>query len=148
MTLANQDNPVLNELKKISKILLLAHSAQLDAALGKIADNGARKKMWVLIDGKRMPKDIAKEVGVSLMTVSRFLDSVSAADLVFYVAKSPPHKLLDYVPPAWLNLVFVEANDGEQQINEITPSNMGNEKDEKKGAQSKLLEVSPEGDKR
>ncbi|MCW4002617.1 MAG: LacI family DNA-binding transcriptional regulator [Candidatus Bathyarchaeota archaeon] len=106
MTPLNEEATVLNELKKISKILLLANSEQLDCALGKIADNDTRKKIWVLIDGKRMPKDIAGQVGVSLATVSRFLDSASAADLVIYAAKYPPVKKLDYVPSSWLDLVF------------------------------------------
>ncbi len=147
MTLANQDSPVLNELKKISKILLLANSAQLDKELGKVADNEARKKMWVLIDGKRMPKDIATEVGVSLATVSRFLDCTSAADLVAYAAKRPPIKTLDYVPPSWLNLVFVEKKEEEIQNNGSMPPT-DNKKEEKKETEPKLIDFSGEGAKK
>lgn len=147
MTLANQDSPMLNELKKISKILLLANSTQLDIELGKVADNEARKKMWVLIDGKRMPKDIANEVGVSLATVSRFLDKASAADLVSYAAKKPPIKTLDYVPPSWLNLVFAETKEETKQISEAMPT-IDDKKEEKKEMESKLLDFSGEGAKK
>jgi hypothetical protein len=115
MTLPNQDSAILSELKKIFKILLLANSEQLDRELGKVADNEPRKKIWVLIDGKRMPKDISAQVGVSLMTVSRFLDSASAADLVSYAAKYPPVKKLDYVPSSWLNLVFGKTDEETEQ---------------------------------
>lgn len=141
MTFANQDNPVLNELKQISKILLLANSAQLDKELGKIADNEARKKMWVLIDGKRMPKDLATEVGVSLATVSRFLDSASAADLVSYAAKKPPVKTLNYVPPSWLTLVFVETKEEAQKSAKTLPISV-NEKTQ----ESSLLNFSAKGE--
>lgn len=146
MTLVNQDSSILNELKKISKILLLANSTQLDKELGKIADNDARKKMWVLIDGKRMPKDIATEVGVSLATVSRFLDSASAADLVSYAAKKPPLKVLDYIPPSWLNLVFVETKEEAKQGKEAMPTT--DQEEEKKRMESKLLDFSGEGAKK
>ncbi len=140
MTLPNQDSTVLSELKKISKILLLANSKQLDIELGKIADNDARKKIWILIDGKRMPKDIAKEVGISPMTVSRFLDGASAADLVAYAQREPPHKMLDYIPPSWLNLLFAEEKQEVTQSTEVK-SAKGNEEDEKKETQSKLLDT-------
>jgi len=112
MTLANQDSPVLSELKKISKILLLANSTNVEEELAKIANTNVRKKMWVLIDGKRMPKDIAKEVGVSSMAVSYFLNCASAADLVAYAQREPPRRILDYVPPSWVDLVVREEKEG------------------------------------
>ncbi|MCW4004983.1 MAG: LacI family DNA-binding transcriptional regulator [Candidatus Bathyarchaeota archaeon] len=143
MTLTNQDNLVLNELRKISKILLLSNSAQIDNELEKVADNEARKKMWVLIDGKRMPKDFATEVGVSLMTVSRFLDSASAADLVAYTPKKPPVKTLDYVPPSWLNLVFAETKEEPQEQSKTSPNSTKQEKQE----EHKLSDFSGEGAK-
>jgi hypothetical protein len=108
MTLANQDSPVLNELKKISKILLLTNSTQVEKELAKIVNTNARKKMWIFIDGKRMPKDIAQKVGVSQMAISKFLDYASAADLVVYAQREPPRRILDYVPPSWVDLVITE----------------------------------------
>lgn len=141
MTFSNQDSSILNELKKISKILLLANSTQIDGELGKIADNDARKKIWILIDGKRMPKDIAKEVGISLMTVSRFLDSASAADLVCYMKQKPPLKIFDYVPSSWLNLLYGEEKNGSIENDErvVQTNEQTNEK------QSKLLGESSDG---
>lgn len=123
MTLSNQDSTILNELQKISKILLLANADQLDRELGKIADNDTRKRIWILIDGKRMPKEIAIQIGVSPMTVSRFLDSASAADLISYAAKYPPVKKLDYVPPSWLNLVFGKVEEELDQQNKTVANN-------------------------
>lgn len=103
------DAPMLAELKKISKILLLANSSIIEKELSKVANSDIRKKMWVLLDGGRMPKDIAQEVGVSLMAVSRFLDGASAADLVAYSPREPPRRILDYIPPSWVDLVLGEA---------------------------------------
>jgi hypothetical protein len=130
MTIPNQDSAILSELKKISQILLFSNSEQIDRELGKVADNEARKKTWVLIDGKRMPKDIAVQVGVSLSTVSRFLDSASAANLVFYAAKYPPAKKLDYVPSSWLHLVFDKTEEEAEQNTKTTPNNKKAEKKE------------------
>ena len=139
MTLPNQDNAILSELKKISHVLLLANSEQIDRELGKVADNEARKKIWVLIDGKRIPKDIAVQVGVSLSTVSRFLDSASTANLVFYAAKYPPAKRLDYVPSTWLNLVFGKT---EEEVGQNTKTTPNNKKAENKETESTLDSVS------
>jgi hypothetical protein len=54
-----KDLLTLHELKKISKILLLAFAPAIEKELSKVITSKARKKMWILIDGKRMPKDIA-----------------------------------------------------------------------------------------
>jgi hypothetical protein len=108
MSLSSENGPVLRELKKISKVLILANAVQIEKELEKIANSAARKKMWILIDGKRMPKDIAKEVGVSTMAASYFLDVASAAELVAYTQREPPRKVLDYVPPSWVALVISE----------------------------------------
>jgi hypothetical protein len=110
-----EDNAILHELKKISKILTLVNAAAIEKELSKIANTDARKKMWVLIDGQRMPKNIAKEVGVTQMAVSYFLNIASAADFIEYTQREPPHKILDYVPPSWIDLVLKEKGGVEQE---------------------------------
>jgi len=95
----------LRELRKISKILILANAGEVEKELSKIASTNDRKKMWLLIDGKRMPADIAKEAGVTAMTVSYFLSAAVAAELVEYKRGEPPRRILDYVPPSWIELV-------------------------------------------
>jgi len=110
-----EDNATLHELKKISKILTLVNAAAIEKELSKIANTDARKKMWVLIDGQRMPKNIAKEVGVTQMAVSYFLNTASAADFIEYTQREPPRKILDYVPPSWIDLVLKERGGVEQE---------------------------------
>lgn len=95
----------LKELKSILKVLILANADAIEKELSKIATTNERKKIWVLIDGKRMPKDIAKEVGVTQMAVSHFLSAGVAVELIEYIKGEPPRRILDYVPPAWINLV-------------------------------------------
>ncbi len=97
---------MLRELKKMSKILLLANAAVVEKELSKIASSNVRKKMWVLIDGKRMPKDIAKEADVTQMAVSYFLTAAAAAEFIEYRKGEPPSRILDYVPPEWIDLVM------------------------------------------
>ena len=80
-----------------------------------------------------MPKDIAQNVGVSQMAVSKFLDCASAADLVVYTQREPPRRTLDYVPPSWVDLVIteekeeLEKQDAKCQPNEQKPKTAQNE---------------------
>lgn len=106
MTLASEYGLTLRELKKISKILILANASVIEDELEKIANSDVRKKIWVLIDGKRLANEIASNLGVNPSTLSRFLDAASAADLVEYTKGEPPCRLLDYVPPSWIDLVI------------------------------------------
>lgn len=103
-----EERLTLRELRKISKILVLANAPIIEKELSKIANSDARKKMWVLIDGKRMPKDLAKEAGVTQMAVSYFLNAAAAAEFIEYTQREPPRKILDYVPPTWIDLVIKE----------------------------------------
>lgn len=111
----NEDDATLRELRKISKILTLANASVIEKELSKIANSDARKKMWVSIDGIRMPKNIAEEVGVTQMAVSYFLNAASAAEFIEYAQRKPPRKILDYVPPSWIDLVMKERGGVEQE---------------------------------
>jgi len=95
----------LKELKSILKVLILENADAIEKELSKIATTDERKKMWVLMDGKRMPKDVANEAGVTKMAVSNFLSAGMTAELIEYVKGEPPRRILDYVPPTWINLV-------------------------------------------
>jgi len=96
---------MLRELRKISKILILTNAKEVEKELSKIASTNDRKKMWVSIDGKRMPADIAKEVGVTAMAVSYFLNAGIAAGIIDYIRGEPPRRVLDYVPATWIELM-------------------------------------------
>lgn len=109
-----EDDATLHELKKISKILILANASVIENELSKIVNSNARKKIWVLIDGKRMPKDLANEAGVTQMAVSYFLNAVAPAGFIEYTQREPPRKILDYVPPSWIDLVMKESGGAEQ----------------------------------
>jgi len=104
----------LRELKKISKILMLVNAGAVEKELAKIATTNDRKKMWLLIDGRRMPGDIAKDAGVTAMAVSYFLSTGVAAELVEYKRGEPPRRILDYVPPSWIDLVKLPSMSGSE----------------------------------
>lgn len=99
------DVDILRELKKISKILLLTNAAVVEEELAKIASTDDRKRMWVLIDGSRMPKDIANEARVTQRAISYFLNAAEAAGLIEYKHGEPPRRVLDYVPASWIELL-------------------------------------------
>ena len=96
----------LNELRKISKILTIAHSEALEKAIAKYATTEERKKIWVLIDGKRFPKDMVNIVGnVKVRAIEIFLDDLERAQLIENPKRKPARKLIDYVPTEWVELL-------------------------------------------
>lgn len=107
---------VLKELRRISKVLIIGNAAVIEKELSKIASSNERKKLWVYMDGKRMPKDLASLAGVTAMAVSFFLNAGVAASLIEYEKGKPPSRLLDYVPPDWLSLVEIPSQ-GEEITN-------------------------------
>lgn len=111
-----QQDPTLRELKLISKVLILANAGAIERELSKIATTNERKKMWVLIDGKRMPKDVADQAGVTSMAVSNFVNAGVAAELIAYVKGKPPQRILDYVPPEWISLVPLPSETEKERV--------------------------------
>jgi hypothetical protein len=95
---------LLRELRNVSRVLLLANAKVIETELGKVATTPERKKMWVLMDGARRPKDIAVLVKVTPMAVSYFLSAGVSAGLVDYRAGDAPRRAIEYVPPAWVDL--------------------------------------------
>lgn len=98
----------LVQLKKISKILILANAKAIESELSKYATTDERKKIWVLIDGQTMSKDIAQSIGITKRGVDKFLKTLEIAELIENPRGEAPKRLLDYVPPSWLELVKVE----------------------------------------
>jgi|GEM_PF-1627655 hypothetical protein len=101
----SDSDATLRELKVISKILLLSNSQAVKKEIEKICGSDARKKMWVLTDGVRMPAAIATDAKVTTMAVSTFLNAGEAAGLIKYKRGEPPRRILDYVPPEWIELL-------------------------------------------
>lgn len=98
----------LSELRKISKILILANVKTIETELSKYATTDDRKRVWILLDGQRMTKDIAKIIGIKRRAVGIFLKILENAELIENLRGKPPKKIIDYVPPAWLELISVE----------------------------------------
>jgi len=121
---------ILTELRKLTKITLLANAKMIETELSKVATTNERKKVWVLIDGKRMPKEIADLAGISAVAVSYFLTALESAGLVEYNRGEPPKRLMDYVPPAWLDLLSIQQSN--QQVNQ-SPNQIALDTMEKKG---------------
>ena len=95
----------LRELRTISRILLLSNSQAVKKEIEKICTSDGRKKMWVLCDGRHMPKDMVAEAGLSVGPISTFLNAGVAAGLIQFEKGEPPSRLLDYVPPEWIELI-------------------------------------------
>ena len=104
----------LKELQKITKILTLAHAEALEKEISKYATTDVRKKIWVLINGTNMPKDMVRLIGkVKVRAIETFLDELEEAQFIENPKRKPPRKLIDYVPPAWIELL--EERKGEKK---------------------------------
>jgi len=114
--MSSKKDPILTELKKISKLLTLAYGDAIERELSKIANTEKRKVMWVLIDEVRMVKEIANLVGVTEMAVSKFLKELSLAEFAENPRGKPPKRLINYVPPPWISLLekYVKKEKGEK----------------------------------
>ena len=99
------NNDTLKELQKITKLLTFVYSEKIETELEKIANTDKRKTMWVLIDGIKGAPDIAKLVVVSGTAVRDFLNTAKSTGLIEYQRNNPPVKIIDYVPPAWIELI-------------------------------------------
>ena len=112
----SDSDATLRELRVISKILLLSNSQAVKKEIEKICTSDPRKKMWILSDGSRMPAAIATEAKVTAMAVSTFLNAGEVAGLIHYKRGEPPMRVLDYVPPEWIELTQGAASTlGEEQ---------------------------------
>ena len=107
---------LLNEIRSMSRVLLLANARLIETELAKVATTNERKKMWVLMDGIRKPKDIAAMVKVTPMAVSYFLSTGVATKLVDYHAGDAPRRAIDYVPPAWVELAKLPEAEGQAPV--------------------------------
>ena len=99
------DGDTLRELRKITRILSLANADAIERELTKIVSTDERRRMWVLIDGQRMPKDIAIDGKVSERAVNYFLNAAITAEIIEHSRGKPPRRVLDYVPVSWIELV-------------------------------------------
>ena len=109
----------LVELKKISKILILANAKAIESELSKYATTDERKKIWVLIDGQKKPKELAQSLGITERAVYNFLKVLETAELIENPWGKAPRRLLDYVPASWVELTKIEEPKKEEKMGEV-----------------------------
>lgn len=108
----------LMELRKITKILTLAHGDSLERAIAKYASTDNRKIIWVLIDGSNMPNDIIRKMGTTRIkrrTVYDFLEVLEEVKLIVNPKRKPPKRLIDFVPSSWIELYEKKAKEKRKQ---------------------------------
>ena len=105
----------LAELKKISKILVLANAKVIETELSKYATTKDRKRVWVLIDGQIVSKEISELIGITERGVNKILKVFETAELIKNPRGKASKRLLDHVPASWLELVKVGVSKEEHQ---------------------------------
>jgi len=118
----------LKELKKITRILTTVNAEALEKAITKYASTDERKKIWVLIDGTKLPKDMVSKIGnIKQRAIENFLDELEKAQLITNPKRKPAEKLIDYVPPEWIELLEktkkVKKDDSRRPVEKAKPEN-------------------------
>lgn len=108
------EEEILKELKKISKIMTLSNGDKLENEIEKYATSNDRKKIWVLLDGKRQSDDIAKITGKTRRAVDIFLKTLEDANLVERPYNKPPTRIMDYIPAKWIEMTMQTETKSEQ----------------------------------
>jgi len=104
--MASKLSDELEELKKITRILTTVNAEALEKAIAKYASTDERKRIWVLIDGTKFPKDMAAIIGnIKKRAIELFLDELERGQLITNPKRKPAEKLVDYVPPKWVELL-------------------------------------------
>lgn len=101
----SNDEEILKELKKISRIMTLTNGSSIEKELEKYATSEDRKKIWVLIDGTKQSDDIAKIIGKTKRAVDTFLQILEKVSLVERPHNKSPTRNMEYVPASWVTLL-------------------------------------------
>lgn len=110
------DEDILKELRRISKIITVSNGPIIEKELLGYATTDDRKKIWVLIDGKRQSDEIAKTLGVTKRAVDIFLKILEDAAFVERQFNKPPLRILDYVPAKWVELLQIITKDNGKEM--------------------------------
>jgi hypothetical protein len=104
----------ITEIKKLAKIIAGSVGIQ---QIEKLATSEERKAIWVLCSGKLTREQISNESGVSLRTVTAFIDLAKTYGLVEEEKGKGGHPLrvIDYVPSEWKDLVKKKKKPAEEQ---------------------------------
>ena len=93
---------IIFQLRAINRTLGIAYAEKLDAYLNEVIRTPVRRKMWIALNGTRLPNEIATEVDVSPAAVTYFLKTITNARIVEYIQGQPPRKIIDHIPFEWL----------------------------------------------
>lgn len=127
--MANEEE-ILKELRKMSKILIMSNGVNLEKELAKYATNDDRKRIWVLIDGNRQADDIVKTTGLTKTPVYDFLKILGDSDLIERQRGKPPKRLLEYVPAGWVELIQIESKQSDKEEQTIPMQQSETQKDD------------------
>jgi len=99
------NNELLEEIKNISKLLLLINSEKITSQLEKYVSTDERKMIWILLDGNKTNEDISKITGSKIRTIQNYKKILEGADLIFSPHGKPGIRKINFVPSEWLKLI-------------------------------------------
>lgn len=94
----------LLELEKLTKIIAAPIAIQ---QIENLASTDERKAIWVLCSGKLTRDQISSKSGISLRTVTTFIDIAKTYGLLEEEKEKGGHpkRVIDYIPSGWKKLV-------------------------------------------
>jgi DNA-binding transcriptional ArsR family regulator len=101
---------ILNELRKMNKILALSNGSKLELEIAKYATTAERKMIWGLIDGEMQAPQIASRINKTKRSVDHFLQILEDAELLEKRKYGrPPKRTIEFVPAQWTELLHAGA---------------------------------------
>jgi hypothetical protein len=97
-------DPVLRQLRVISRVLLITNREAIERDLGRIANTDDRKRTWALLDGIRTTSEIAGLLKMSERGVQLFIAKAAGAGFIETAPRKPPTRAIDLVPESWADL--------------------------------------------
>lgn len=102
------------ELKKLTRIIAAPIAIR---QLEELASSDARRSIWVLCSGRLTRDQISSKSGVSLRTVTTFIDLAMTYGLLEEEKGKGGHpkRVIDYVPSNWKKLLKKEKKPSKEQ---------------------------------
>jgi hypothetical protein len=114
VTLSKDTEEDLHEIKSYAK---LAAGYVATRQIEKLASTNERKAIWFLCSGKLTREKIASESGISLRTVTTFIDMAKTLGLLEEEKEKGGHarRVIDYAPSEWKEFVKTKKKPSEPE---------------------------------
>ncbi|MCB2141235.1 hypothetical protein KQH27_00845 [bacterium] len=99
------NDQIMKELRNIKAVLTFSNSNIIENKLKSIIKTKPRKLIWIHRNENTTQTELAEIAGISQPSVSEFVKIANKARIIDITKKGQPYRVLDYIPPDWLELL-------------------------------------------